>query len=147
MQKRMQKKCRWAAALVLSGLAFCGCGGGPAAKVTELEGAWVGQEVAGFPGECRLTVAGDQMKFQGARSNEWYEASLTLDQTARPRRAIIHISACPLPQYVNKDAHGIYKLENTTLTIAANEPGVAVVPTEFLRSATNHSRVFVFTKR
>ncbi len=143
----MQKRCTLAATLVLTGLLFCGCGGGPGAKAPELEGAWIGHEIGGPAGECRLTVTGDQMKFKGAWTNEWYEASLTLDRATTPKQAIIHISACPLPQYVNKDAHGIYKLENNTLTIAANEPGVAVVPTEFLRSATNHSRVFIFTRQ
>ena len=131
----------------LSGLVYCGCGSGSKPNLTELEGTWVGQEIDGPKGECRMTVLGNHMKFQGARTNEWYSASLTLNQSTSPKQAVIQIEECGFPQYVNKNTRAIYKLEKNTLTIGANEPGVDVTPTEFQRSRTNHTRGFVFTKQ
>ncbi len=143
----MKRTCQLAILFVLSGLVHCGCGGNPKPNPKELEGKWVGQEVGGVTGECRLDISESRMKFQGARPNESYSASLTLDQTASPRQALIQIRECSFPQYVNKSARAIYKLEANTLTIAATEPGVEVTPTGFQRSATNQIRVFVFTKQ
>ncbi len=94
-----------------------------------------------------MTVSGNRMKFQGARTNEWYGATLTLNEATNPKQALIQIQECGVPQYVNKTTRAIYKLEKNTLTIAANEPGVEATPTEFMRRATNRSRVFVFFKR
>ncbi len=54
---------------------------------------------------------------------------------------------CGFPQYVNKSTRAIYRLEGNTLTIAANEPGLDVTPTGFLRSATNRIRSFFFAKQ
>jgi uncharacterized protein (TIGR03067 family) len=143
----MKKTCTLAMMLVLSALVYCGCGGSSKSNLSELEGTWVGQEVDGPRGDCRMTVSGNRMKFQGARTNESYSASLTLNQSTSPKQAGIHIEECSFPQYVNKDSRAIYRLETNTLTIAANEPGVDVTPTEFQRSATNRSRVFVFAKQ
>jgi hypothetical protein len=136
-----------AVVFVLSGLVYCGCGDRSKSNLTELEGTWVGQEVDGPKGECRMTVLDKHMKFQGARTNEWYSASLTLNQSTSPKQAVIHIEECGFPQYVNKNTRAIYKLEKNTLTIGANEPGVDVTSTEFQRSATNRTRGFVFTKQ
>jgi uncharacterized protein (TIGR03067 family) len=133
--------------LVSSGLVYCGCGGGSQSNAPELEGTWIGQEIDGPKGDCRMTVSGNRMKFQGARTNEWYSAVLTLNQTTSPKQVVIHIEECGFPQYLNKNTRAIYKLEKNTLTIGANEPGVDVTPTEFQRSATNRTRGFVFTKQ
>jgi uncharacterized protein (TIGR03067 family) len=143
----MKRTCSLAILFGLSGLIYCGCGGGSKPNLRELEGTWVGQEVDGPGGSCRMTVLGNRMKFQGAPTNEWYNAVLTLTQTNSPKQAVIQIEECGFPQYVSKKARAIYRLENNMLTIAANEPGVDVTPTEFRGSATNHSRVFVFTKQ
>ncbi len=143
----MRKAGTLALVVVLSGLVYCGCGGSSKSSLAELEGAWVGQELMGVPGECRMTVAGDQMKFQGAMTNEWYTALLTLNPATDPKQAIVQIKECGFPQFANKSAHAIYKLEKNTLTIAAGEPGVDATPSGFLRSATNRIRCFVFTKQ
>jgi uncharacterized protein (TIGR03067 family) len=114
---------------------------------TALQGTWLGQETGGPAGQCRLTVTGDTMKFQGARPEEWYEAKLTLIQNTTPKRAAVLITDCAVPQYKNQTANAIYKIEGKTLTIAANEPGDAAVPTAFERGGINQARTFVFTKQ
>jgi uncharacterized protein (TIGR03067 family) len=112
-----------------------------------LQGAWVGTEVGGPEGECRLTVTGNSMKFQGARAEEGYEAKLTLKLDTTPKRAAVLIEKCPAPQYVNKTANFIYKVEQKTLTLAGSEPGSEKVPTSFEPSADNPVRLFVLKKQ
>jgi RNA polymerase sigma factor (sigma-70 family) len=119
--------------------------GGPGGAAS-LQGTWIGEEVGGQSGQCRLTVSGDSLRFQGARASEWYAGKLTLEQNTSPKQATILITECGFAQYVGKTARSIYKLEQNTLTIAGNEPGVDATPTGFERSAENRVRVFVFTK-
>jgi uncharacterized protein (TIGR03067 family) len=133
--------------LVLSGLVYCGCGNRSKSNLTELEGVWFGQEGAGAKGDCRMTVHGNRMNYQGAQTNDWYTGVLTMIPATNPKQAVIQIEECGFPQYVNKNARAIYKLETERLTVAASEPGVDVTPTEFQPSATNRIRSFVFTKQ
>jgi uncharacterized protein (TIGR03067 family) len=143
------------AAVILAGggaaIAVKAAFGAQAAASTEgeaaLQGTWVGTEVRGPEGECRLTITGNSMKFQGARAEEWYEAKLTLKPTANPKRATVLIEKCPAPQYVNKTANFIYKIEEKTLTLAGNEPGSEREPAGFERSADNPVRIFVLNKQ
>ena len=112
-----------------------------------LQGTWVGQEVGGPQGEYRPTVSGNSIKFQGARAEEWYEATITLEPKANPKRAAALIERCPAPQYVNKTANFIYKIEGKTLTLAGSEPGSEKEPTAFERNPDNPVRIFVFNKQ
>ena len=112
-----------------------------------LQGTWVGQEVGRPQRECRLTVSGNFIKFQGARAGDWYEATVTLKPKANPKRAAALIERCSAPQYVNKTANFIYKIEGRTLTLAGNEPGSEKEPTAFERNPDNPVRTFVFKKQ
>jgi hypothetical protein len=109
------------AVIITSAIVLAGCGitiavraalGSQAAASAEsepaLQGTWVGQEVGGPQGECRLTVSGNSIKFQGARAEEWYEATITLKPKASPKRAAALIERSPAPQYVNKTTNCIY---------------------------------------
>jgi uncharacterized protein (TIGR03067 family) len=112
-----------------------------------LQGTWVGQEVGGPQGECRLTVSGNSIKFQGARAEEWYEGTVTLKPKTSPKRAAVLIERCSAPQYVNKTTNFIYKIEGETLTLAGNEPGSAKEPTAFERNPENPVRTFFLNKQ
>ena len=112
-----------------------------------LQGTWVGQEVNRPQEEYRLTVSGNSIRFQGARAEDWYEASITLKPKADPKRAAVLIERCPVPQYVNKTANFIYKIEGKTLTLAGSEPGSEKEPTAFERNPDNSVRTFVFEKQ
>ena len=113
----------------------------------DLQGTWVGQEVGRPQGECRLTVSGSSIKFQGARAEEWYEATITLKPKASPKRVAVLIERCPAPQYVNKTTNFIYKIEGKTLTLAGNEPGSEKEPTAFERNPDNPVRTFVLNRQ
>ncbi len=131
--------------LVISFL--CGCATTSKRDLSALQGTWLGHEVAGPPGECHMTIAGDAFKFQGARQEEWYTAKLVLLPNTHPKQADIVIENCSAPQYNGKTAKAIYRLEGRTLTIAAKEPGDASLPAGFERNATSEARVFVFNKQ
>jgi uncharacterized protein (TIGR03067 family) len=112
-----------------------------------LQGTWVGQEVGRPQGECRLIVSGNSIKFQGARAEEWYEATITFMPEANPKRAAVHIERCSAPQYVNKTANFIYKIEGKILTLAGSEPGSEKEPTTFEPNPDNPVRTFVLNKQ
>jgi uncharacterized protein (TIGR03067 family) len=148
------------AVIITSAIVLAGCGttiaaiaalGSQAAASAEIEpalqGTWVGQEVGGPQGECRLIVSGNSIKFQGARAEEWYEATITLKAKASPKHVAVLIERCPAPQYVNKTTNFIYKIEGKTLTLAGNEPGSEKEPTAFERNPDNPVRTFVFNKQ
>jgi uncharacterized protein (TIGR03067 family) len=144
-----------ASAIILAGggitIAVRAALGSQAAASVEIEpalqGTWVGQEIGRPQGECRLTVSGNSIKFQGVRAEEWYEATITLKPKAIPKRAAVLIERCPAPQYVNKTANFIYKIEGKTLTLAGSEPGSEKEPIAFEPNPDNPVRTFVFSKR
>jgi uncharacterized protein (TIGR03067 family) len=106
----------------------------------------VGKEVNGPPGQCQVTVSGNTLKFQGARAEEWYEATFTLKPNTSPKEAVFVITKCPFPQYVNKTSIAIYKIKGKTLTLAGNEPGSQSVPAGFQASADGATRLFVLSR-
>lgn len=135
-------------AAVLAGvLLSCGCASTPKRDLTKLQGTWVGQEMGGPQGECRLSIEGHTMKFQGARPQEWYVGTLTLNPKTHPKQATILMADCAYRQYVNKTSKAIYRLEGDKLTIAGHEPGSDAVPTVFAHDPATQTRAFVFTRQ
>jgi uncharacterized protein (TIGR03067 family) len=143
----MRKNFTLAAAVVVGIILSCGCASTPKRDLTRLQGTWVGEEIGGPKGECRMTVEGATLKFQGARAEEWYVATLTLNPKTQPKQAMVRIGDCPSPKYINQTAKAIYKLEGKRLTIAACEPGDEAVPTTFELSPGSRMRMFVFAKQ
>jgi uncharacterized protein (TIGR03067 family) len=131
------------AAVLLSG----GCASTPKHEMSRLQGNWLGEEIGGEPGRCQMAVEGDTVKFQGARQQDWYVGTLTLNPKADPKQAMMLMDDCGVRQYVGKTARGIYKLEGKKLTLAVHEPGNEAVPATFGRNPTNQTRAFVFTRQ
>jgi uncharacterized protein (TIGR03067 family) len=92
-----------------------------------------------------MTISGDSLKAKAAGQDEWYTATLIAAPGTSPKQADLLIEDCPAPQYIQKRAKMIYKIEGKTLTIAGHEPGDETVPTGFQRDG--RSRVFVFQKQ
>jgi len=129
-------------------LALFSCGGCASTTkhdLSTLQGTWIGHEVDGPPGECRMTISGESVKFKGVRQEEWYAARLTLTPSTSPKQADCLVEDCGAPQYIHKMAKVIYKTEGKTLTLAGNEPGNEAVPTGFEPNVG--ARVFVFTRQ
>jgi uncharacterized protein (TIGR03067 family) len=131
------------AAVLLS----CGCASTPQADLTQLQGNWVGEEIGGEKGLCRMTLEGDSIKFQGTQRQDWYVGALTIDPKTHPKQALLLIADCGVRQYVNKTARAIYKLEGKMLTLAAHEPGNDAVPAVFGHDPASQTRAFVFTRQ
>jgi len=113
-----------------------------------MQGAWISREPVGPAREqFTMTVQGSQCEVKAARSGAAFKGTLTLNPAANPKQADFAVKESPDPdqKYVGKSALGIYKIgEDGTLTLAANEPGVAVRPEKF--EAIDQTIVFVFEK-
>jgi uncharacterized protein (TIGR03067 family) len=136
-----------AAVAVAAVLLSCGCASTPQGELTQLQGNWVGEEIGGEQGQCRMALEGDTIKFQGARQQDWYVGTLTIDPKAHPKQALLLIRDCGVRQYVNKTARAIYKLEDKTLTLASHEPGNDAAPAVFGHDPASQTRAFVFTRQ
>jgi uncharacterized protein (TIGR03067 family) len=143
----MRKNLTLAATIVVGILLSCGCASTPKHDLGRMQGIWVGEEIDGPKGECRMTVEGATFKFQGARAEEWYVGTLTLNPKTQPKQAMVKIVDCPVPRYINQTTKAIYQLEGKTLRIAAHEPGDEAVPTTLGRDPAGHTRAFVFNRQ
>ena len=143
----MSKNFMWAAVVVVGILVSCGCASTPKRDLSRMQGTWVGKEIGGEKGECRTTIEGDTIKFQGAQPQEWYVGTLTLNPKLKPKQAMLLIQTCAFPKYVNQTAKAIYRLEGKSLTIAHNGPGNEAVPTAFKRDLAAQTRAFAFTRQ
>jgi uncharacterized protein (TIGR03067 family) len=135
------------AAIILVAASLGGCASANERDLSTMQGTWVGHEVQGPKGECRMVISGDSLKFQGAREQEHYTGKLSLNATNDPKRADVLIVDCAIPQYLKKSTNAIYKIEGNTFTIAACEPGTPGMPVSFTPDPAVQSRVFVFNKQ
>jgi uncharacterized protein (TIGR03067 family) len=118
-----------AMAMVLVAL---GCSTVHKSDTSVLQGTWKGPETGrAAAGMCSLIVSGNTLEFRGGNENEWYKGTFTLREDTKPRQVVAVISECPAPQYVGKTVHGIYRIEEGTLTLSGNEPGTPVPPATF----------------
>jgi uncharacterized protein (TIGR03067 family) len=97
-----------------------------------LQGTWKGQEIgAGTEGECALVISGKGLEFRGANPNDWYKGTFSLREDVNPKQVLFSITECPAPRYNGKTTCALYRIENGTLTFAANEPGSPEAPSSF----------------
>ena len=131
-------------ALVITTVFMCGCNSTddtPTSDLEKIQGTWVGKEL-GRDGEAKVIFSGDTIDFKGAHPQEWYKGIAVINQEMTPRQADFTISECAMPDYIGKIAKSIYKLEESTLTIAGSEPGDDSRPTSF--EPSGGTRVFKF---
>lgn len=114
-------------------------------QLDALQGKWEGVEIGHEnDGKCTLTIQGNTVKFQGWNQGEWYEGTFQLPPNVSPLQLEATIKDCPAPQMVGKSACAIYKIENGTLTLSGNRPGLPEVPKTF--EASGEVRTFTFKK-
>jgi len=120
---------------VLCGAAIfmTGCSTLKKSDLTAVQGTWKGRIVQGEPAhECSIVISGTNYDFHDITDpNVWYKGTFSLREDTTPRQYIAVVNECPFPQYVGKTSMAIYRLENGTLTIAGNEPGIATAPAAF----------------
>jgi uncharacterized protein (TIGR03067 family) len=100
---------------------------------TAMQGNWKGRSVNDNPQhQVVFVISGKNFDFRDeTETNNWYKGTFTLREDISPRQFIATITECPFPQYVGKTSKANYKIEKSTLTIAANEPGKEGVPQDF----------------
>jgi uncharacterized protein (TIGR03067 family) len=120
-------------ALFAAALFISGCSTLPKSDLTALQGKWKGRVIQGDSVHpCTFVISGSNFQFRDeAEANVWYKGTFTLREDTTPRRYIAAITDCSFPQYVGKTGTAIYRIENSTLTITANEPGNPAVPLTF----------------
>ena len=117
----------------------------PADELERLQGTWQGIEVGREgDGKCRMTIAGNSLRFEGATKKEWYQATMTLPAGTNPKQLVGAITECPQPDFVGKSAIAIYKVEDGTLTLVGHQPGVPEAPKSF--EGGGSSRTFILKK-
>jgi uncharacterized protein (TIGR03067 family) len=119
------------------------------AQVTDpskaLQGTWEGEEVGKeSKGKSTMTIDGNTLRFEGPGRVEWYSATFTLSPDQTPKQLQATITDCSKSDFVGKSAMSIFKLEDGTLTLVGNRPGVPDAPKDFDGDAA--SRRFVFKK-
>jgi uncharacterized protein (TIGR03067 family) len=103
------------------------------ADESAMQGTWKGRSVRDNPQhDVTFVVSGKSFSFRDeTETNNWYKGTFTLKEDTSPRQFIAKVTDCPFPQYVGKASIAIYKIENGTLTITANEPGKEQIPADF----------------
>lgn len=106
-------------------LTVSGCGektakpGKSGSSVLQVQGTWTGYEAGGAPGTWTFVFSPDHgCQVTGPSPQEWYRGTCTLDSDADPPEFTVFIEDCPYPSCKGETAFGIYKLEDSTLTIA-----------------------------
>ncbi len=114
----------------------------PKPDSTAIEGLWNGREVTpGREGPASITVSGQTLEFHGADANDWLKGTFTLREDSNPKQFIGLVTECAAPEFVGKSCYAIYKLEDGTLTVAGNDPGISNAPSAFDAPG---SRQFIF---
>jgi len=101
------------------------------ADPASLQGTWKSPVARGDQQPNTLVLQGNTLDFHAGNGQEWYKGTFVLQDDTNPKRMIVTITDCPLPQYVGKTANAIYEVNNGTLVIAANEPGNPATPARF----------------
>jgi uncharacterized protein (TIGR03067 family) len=131
--------------ILCTAIILCGCSKSPKPDSLTLQGTWTGQEVgAASQNPASLVLAGTNLEYHGSNPQEWYKATYTLHEETTPKQLDAVITDCPLPIYIGKTAHVIYKLEDGKLTMTGNEPGNPAVPPSFDAQAARH---IIFTQK
>lgn len=132
-------------------LSVTGCrsepGEAPPAEVSDidlLQGTWIGTAVGEQQGQWTMIISGTTIDFKGP-GPEAYTGTLKLNPDVDPKQADFVIDKCAVDQYVGTTALTIYKIEGDKFTMAGNEPGSTIRPTQF--ESGNGTRLFVLTKQ
>jgi len=131
--------------LCSAGILASGCSKSHKPDSLTLQGTWSGLQVGHEKlGKHSLILDGTTFEFHGARPDDWEKATFSLREDTTPKQLDAVVTDCPAPDYVGKTIHMIYKIDDGTLTLAANKPGNLDAPSSFDADGT---RIFVFTRK
>jgi uncharacterized protein (TIGR03067 family) len=129
----------------------CGGSGTQGSGDPALIGTWVGTVADGSATSpdptiwtFTVTATGAEVKMGTFAA---YTGTYVADASTNPKSITITITASAIPTYVGQASNGIYKIEGSTLTFAANQPGVDRRPTGFTPTPDGVTLVFTLTKQ
>jgi len=129
----------------------CGSGGTQGSGDPALIGTWVGTVADGSatspdptPWTFTITSTDADVKMGTLAA---YKGTYVADPSTDPKRLTVNITESALSTYVGQASNGIYKIEGSTLTFAANQPGVATRPTDFTPTPDGVTLVFTLNKQ
>ena len=134
------------AATVVVGLACglaCGGSGSQGSGDPALVGTWVGT-AAGSSTVWTFTFTSTDAEVKMGTVVA-YKGTYVTDASRNPRSCSLTITESSVPTYLGKTSNGIYKIEGSTLTFAANEPGNPARPTDF--TTGGNAEVFTLVKQ
>ena len=138
--------------MALAGLALAmltGCATQKLDDTVAIQGTWKGQELRdGRVVLSWLSIVGRDLEFRAADGQEWYKATISLNENADPKQLTAVITQCPIPNYAGQTVAAIYQLQTDAeghgrLVITANAPGDPHRPTG---SGDRQARQIIFIK-
>jgi uncharacterized protein (TIGR03067 family) len=113
----------------------------------DLVGTWVGTAVGHDPTTVwtfTATSTNVEVKIDTVAT---YRGTYVADASSNPKTITITITDSTVSLYIGQTSNGIYKIEGSTLTFAANKPGTTARPTDFIPTADGVTEVFTLNKQ
>ena len=123
----------------------CGGSGNQGSGDPALVGTWVGTAVGHDPTTVwtfTATSTNVEVKIDTVAT---YRGTYVADASSNPKTITITITDSTVSLYIGQTSNGIYKIAGSTLTFAANEPGVATRPADF--TPGGNAEVFTLIKQ
>ena len=111
-----------------------------------LVGTWTGTEMGYASGSWTFVITATTLEVQSS-GGEGYKTNYTADTSADPKRLTATITECSAVELIGKASKGIYKIEGTTMTFAANIPGSTDFPTAFAHDSIHQTRAYTLSKQ
>lgn len=111
----------------------------------ELEGTWLGYQIGDPHLDWILTIQHNQFNMICEDLSMWYSGHFKLNNNCERNKVNLEIKNTAVAAYNGKTSFGIYKIEEDTLILVANEPGKDARPLSF-DDETAEIVAFVFEK-
>ncbi|UCE50888.1 MAG: hypothetical protein JSV31_16625 [Desulfobacterales bacterium] len=97
----------------------------------ELEGTWIGYQIGDPHLDWILTIQHNQFNMICEDLSMWYSGHLKLNNNCERNKINLEIKNTAVAAYNGKTLFGIYKVEEDTLILVANEAGKDARPLSF----------------
>ena len=131
--------------VLVVGMMLTGCQTLEQKELAQLQGTWVGNEVAGQVEQISMTISGNNVKFKNLAPSVTALGTFKINHEVDPKQIDIAFVKTDKGEDINKTSLAIYKIEGKKLLLAGNEPGSGVRAEKFERGKA--TRFVVLTKQ